>query len=282
MPRELSYLVCATPRSGSTLLCELLKDTGVAGRPEEYYEARAATGLPPHPGDFLRGAPPTGAGIRSDPTPPRAPEHSSLIGLHSYRDHLDRSFELGTTPNGVFGAKLMWGNLPDLQQLAGRLPEFARLGLYELLDALFGAPRYVWMTRRDKVRQAVSLWRALQTRSWRLEHSGEEHDPNTLQYSYEGIDHLVQVLRGDDAAWGAFFAAGDIDVLTLSYEDDLERDRTAAVRVVLDRLGVRPPDGWHAQEVLRRQADGLSEEWIAAYYREAAQHRGEASAAAVS
>ena len=30
-----SYLVCATERSGSTLLCELLAGTGVAGRPED-------------------------------------------------------------------------------------------------------------------------------------------------------------------------------------------------------------------------------------------------------
>jgi LPS sulfotransferase NodH len=28
-------IVCATQRSGSTLLCELLKATGVAGVPEE-------------------------------------------------------------------------------------------------------------------------------------------------------------------------------------------------------------------------------------------------------
>ena len=39
-----SYLVCATERSGSTLLCELLAGTGVAGRPEEYFEFLSATG----------------------------------------------------------------------------------------------------------------------------------------------------------------------------------------------------------------------------------------------
>jgi len=32
-----SYLICATPRSGSFLLCETLKDTGLAGNPEEYF-----------------------------------------------------------------------------------------------------------------------------------------------------------------------------------------------------------------------------------------------------
>jgi trehalose 2-sulfotransferase len=39
-----AYLVCATERSGSTLLCELLAATGVAGRPEEYFEFLSATG----------------------------------------------------------------------------------------------------------------------------------------------------------------------------------------------------------------------------------------------
>ena len=34
----LSYLICATPRSGSTLLCAALDDTGIAGHPEEHFE----------------------------------------------------------------------------------------------------------------------------------------------------------------------------------------------------------------------------------------------------
>src|SRR5690349_13000702 len=107
-----SYIVCATPRSGSTLLCELLKDTGVAGRPEEYFEARALTGVPPHPGDYLQNLPRTGAGIRDDARPPRAPEHSSLLGLASYSEHLSRTFRLGSTDNGVFATKLMRRHLP--------------------------------------------------------------------------------------------------------------------------------------------------------------------------
>ena len=46
-----SYLVCATPRSGSTLLCEALAVTGVAGRPYEFFEALPATGVPRRPLD---------------------------------------------------------------------------------------------------------------------------------------------------------------------------------------------------------------------------------------
>ena len=55
MTPAISYIVCSTQRSGSTYLCQLLTGTGVAGVPQEYFEARAETGLPPHPGYFLAG-----------------------------------------------------------------------------------------------------------------------------------------------------------------------------------------------------------------------------------
>lgn len=52
---ERSYLVCATPRSGSTLLCKALRETGVAGKPEEYFEALRSTGRPRRPDEYFAG-----------------------------------------------------------------------------------------------------------------------------------------------------------------------------------------------------------------------------------
>jgi LPS sulfotransferase NodH len=54
---ERAHLVCATPRSGSTLLCELLKEAGVAGRPEEYFETLRSTSCPRQPRQYFEGAP---------------------------------------------------------------------------------------------------------------------------------------------------------------------------------------------------------------------------------
>jgi trehalose 2-sulfotransferase len=274
--------VCATQRSGSTLLCELLKDTGVAGRPEEYFEACHDTGAPPHPGDYLEGLPRTGAGIRDDMTPPKAPPYSSLHGLSSYREHLERTFKLGTTPNGVFGSKLMWRQLPELRALASALPEYAGLETAELLESLFGEPAYVWVSRRDKVRQAVSMWRALQTRSWRHGGGGERPEDRELVYRFEGIDHLVRTFEAEDRSWQQFFAANGIDALAVSYEDDLERDRERSVRAVLDRLGLRVTAGSQAHEPLRRQSDALSDEWVAAYNCDRKQRDPGASSSAVA
>ena len=49
----ISYLVCATQRSGSTLLCELLRATDVAGVPDEYFERLRGTGLARQPRQYF-------------------------------------------------------------------------------------------------------------------------------------------------------------------------------------------------------------------------------------
>ena len=50
----LSYLICATPRSGSTLLCAALDATGIAGHPEEHFEVLLETGQRRQPRDYFQ------------------------------------------------------------------------------------------------------------------------------------------------------------------------------------------------------------------------------------
>ena len=213
-------------------------------------------------------------------TPPEAPEHSSLHGIEDYREHLERTFELGTTSNGVFGSKLMWDQVGELHALATALPEYAGLDTAQLLARLFGGPAYVWVSRRDKARQAVSMWRALQTRSWR--HGPEANAEREPVYRFEGIDHLVRSFEDDDRSWQEFFSANGIEALAISYEDDLENDLDRTVRAVLERLGLEVPTGWEARAPLRRQSDGLSDEWLAQYHRDRALRRSGADTATVA
>jgi LPS sulfotransferase NodH len=259
-----SYLVCATPRSGSTLLVESLKSTGVAGRPEEFFEARVRTGRPRTAAGYFRepGAPDIGD-ILGDPEKlGPAPDYSSLDGIDDYAQHLRRSFALGTTPNGVFGAKLMWMHLGDFREFAGRLPAFRGLSLEELLPAVFPRPRYVWVTRRDKVRQAVSLWKAIQTEAWRGDADPAAHEP---RFHREALDHLVRMLADHDAHWESFFTRAGIEPLAISYEDDLSDGPEDAVRRVLRHLDLSVPPDWQLPAHMSRQADERSERWVAQY-----------------
>jgi LPS sulfotransferase NodH len=255
-----SYLVCATPRSGSTLLCETLRATGVAGNPLEFFEAVPETGMPRRPLDYLAGLEdPEALGLIEGAPPHEPPPYSDLRGLASYSEHLEYVHRTGTTANGVFGAKVMWAHLVDLGRQVGSddLPA--------LVDTLFDSPRFVWVRRADTVRQAVSLWRAMQTQSWRAENEPAAGEP---RYSYAALHHLVELLGGHDAAWERFFAAaGGGRVLTLTYED-VASDLAGALRRTLDHIGVAPPPGaLDAVPNMRRQADERSDEWAAAYAR---------------
>jgi trehalose 2-sulfotransferase len=264
-----AYIVCSTQRSGSTYLCRLLASTGVAGNPQEYFEARAETGMPPHPSYFLAGLPRTGTGVRDDPRPIDAPEYSDLRQVDGWRAHLERTFRLGTTAHGVFATKLMWNQLSDVEQHATALPELVGLTGSELLERLFGAPSYVWIRRRDKVRQAISLWRALETGIWRLEHPNDDGGTPNLQYSFEGIEHLRRRLTADDEGWGRFFAGSKTEPLELHYEEDVEADPAGAVARVLAHVDVDVPPGWVPDSAMIRQSDGLNDAWQAAYDRDA-------------
>ncbi|MBV9606353.1 MAG: sulfotransferase [Solirubrobacterales bacterium] len=272
-PRQ-AYIICSTQRSGSTYLCRLLASTGVAGNPQEYFEARAETGLPPHPGYFLAGLPRTGAGIRDDIRPTDAPEYSDLRAVDGWEEHLERTFRLGKTENGVFGAKLMWNQLPDLEQHATAMPEFAGLDGSDLLERLFSGPSYIWLRRRDKVRQAISLWRALQTRAWRAEHPTAYGGRPTLSYSFQGIEHLRRRLSADDEAWGRFFLHSLIDPLELAYEDDVAPDPAGAVTRIVTLIGVALPHDWKPDGGMARQSDKLNDEWYDAYHRDATARLG--------
>lgn len=269
LPRpERSYVVCATPRSGSTLLCRTLTGTGVAGVPEEYFEARIDTGAPRRPSDHLRGANDLFLpALLSSDEPPEAPAYSALPAGEDYREHLRRTFARGTTPNGVFGTKIMWTHLEDFLPLARRLPELAGAPLGVVLRSLFGDARYVWVSRRDRVRQAASLWRAIQTQAWR---AGQQGAPAAEpRYSFAAIDHLRHRLAGHERAWLRCFAHERIEPLRLWYED-IAADLAGAVGTVLRHIDVplASSDGLNAPT--RRQADELSDAWVERYVRERA------------
>ena len=233
-----SYLVCATERSGSTLLCELLAGTGVAGRPEEYFEFLSETGRVRQPREYF----PTVA----DPSilellPPLQPPLPAVPWERRLADARER----GTTANGVFGSKMMWAYLDDF--LAHGEPE-------EQLGPL----RWVHVERRDTLAQAISLWRAVQTAQWRAEDRDADVEP---VFHAGAIAHLKRRLEAHAEAWRAWFAERGIEPLEIVYEAFAEQPRATICRV-LDHIGV-PSAGVDVPEPpMRRQSDGRSREWV--------------------
>ena len=262
----LSYLVCATPRSGSTLLCALLDQTGVAGHPEEYFEALRHSGVPRRPHEYFN--PERHANIIERLAFRELPDGivrsaNPLWDPSDYGRYLDWALERGTTGNGVFGAKLMWGYLGDFADLLRTIEGMADLPLPALLTRAFPGLRYIQITREDKVRQAVSLWKAVQTQAWRQddpEHVAPAAEP---VFSFRAINYLVRLLTAHDASWDAYFLGlGEPPQLKVTYEE-LAADPVPVVHRVLEHLGIPIPDPLELGSLqLSAQADELSEDWV--------------------
>ena len=206
MAPMLSYLVCATPRSGSTLLCHELDQTGVAGHPEEYFEALRHSGLPRRPHEYFD--PDRHANIverlafREMPDGTAAAP-SPLWHPETYDEYLTWALAEGTTPNGVFGAKLMWGYLGDFAELLRGIEGMTGRPLPELLARAFPGLRYVQITREDKVRQAGALWKAVQTQAWKREAGSETSSAVEPVFSFRAINYLVRLLTAHDCVAAA-------------------------------------------------------------------------------
>lgn len=259
------YLICATPRSGSTLLCEALTSTGLAGRPKEYFEALRSSGLPRRPREYFEEANIPGLNdllgeYSTLDTMPRQFAHGE-----AYRAYLSQVFEEGTTPNGVFGAKVMWGYLGDLVENLREIANDRDLSVPDLLASVFPDVQHIFTSRRDKLRQAVSLWRAIQDMTWSLEEDSEPRAAHELVFHFEAIDHLLKRNEAHERAWEGYFSENGIQPLSMVYEDFVEHYESTAISI-LQYLNIEIPESISFQQRrLRKQADALSEDWVARY-----------------
>lgn len=239
-----SYLVLATPRSGSTLLGQGLQATGLAGDPKEFFGHKMAFWM-------------------------------ERWGVSSLPDYAERLIVKRSTANGVFGAKLLYGQLVHLESIARLDATLAELPLAEVLSRLFPNPHLIWATREDKVRQAISWFKARQTgvwgqdagsdevklgRAWRL--GDEPLAPGELAFDYDGIAALVRQAEEEDAAIGRFIGESGLPSYRVVYEAFSPRYEEL-VFDLLRWLGVEPPDGLTiAKPRTVKLADDRTDEWV--------------------
>ena len=223
-------VICATPRSGSTLLCSLLRSSGVAGQPESWFRRQDRA-------DWAR---------------------AWGIGPGDWDSYLAAAIVAGTGGNGVCGLRLMWNMLGEL---VAELGGAAVADQAALLEQIFGPTAFVHLSRRDGVAQAVSRHRAEASGIWHLGIE-EAEVPGAVGYDFGRIAGYLDAVAAENVAWDGWFAANGIAPLRVFYED-LAADPGAVARLVLTHLGLEA-DG-PLQSPVRRMADATSAAWGARF-----------------
>jgi LPS sulfotransferase NodH len=250
-PPRRSYLVCANARTGSTLLGEALYRAGGFGCPLEYFHV----------------------GFR--------PAFEARWQTADDDQYLARLYERRVDPTGTFGVKFFW---QDLRQMATkRFPARAHLwqmdlcrdpgaaqavfdDVAEVIGLVCPHPRFIFLRRLDRLRQAVSTHVASVTSEWRSI-IGQECQPAVVpSYDHEAIRRAYENARRSDEYWERFFMHAKIDCHRVMYEDLSNRyqETLADLLKSFGREQQRPVPSPR----LRRQADGVTEGMVRRFLEE--------------
>jgi LPS sulfotransferase NodH/DNA-binding CsgD family transcriptional regulator len=227
-----SYIVAATPRTGSTLLCEGLVASRVAGNPQEVFE------------------------------PMWEAEWRAEVGVsvdESYGHFIEAAKRYGTRGD-VYGVKIQWMQVAPLARNSGfrGRPE-------DVLEHLFPGALFVHTVRRDRLAQSLSWFRAIETNEWWRWASAPPVKPPHLDA--DRVRALMLEIDRQQSEWLRYFHERGITALTVEYED-LASDWRGPIGRVLAFLGRDPAAAAAiADPKMIRQADDVTERWRRAMQR---------------
>ena len=206
---ERTLMICALPRSGSNLLCELIESTRRLGNPDEWLNQDrnrwncGRFGLPPD--------------TRIDAMIHKLQEETSTF-------------------NGVFSHKILMYSFTYLMESLREIPGNKRLDDRQLLGAYFPGLQLIYIKREDKLAQAISLLKAMQSAIWHNNaRTREQADP--IHFSWTAIHNLITDLEQQESQWERFIRKSGLPSMPVIYED-LIRDKRGVLNTVLSFTGV--------------------------------------------
>ncbi|MBE1282985.1 MAG: sulfotransferase [Rhodobacteraceae bacterium] len=242
MTRFRAFVICTSPRSGSTMLCKLLQETGVAGCPGSHFHR---TSLQAWLDSYNLHASSYGS------------EKQALTAIFA------AAIAKGSGNTGTFGLRLQQHSLSFfLQKLAVLYPEPS--GDQARLNAAFGPSLFIHLTRENKLEQAISRLKAEQTGLWHRNADGSELErlsaPRQPIYDAAAITAHVKDLTEADLNWNIWFTKQGIQPLRITY-DELSDAPTRVLAGVLKALGQDPAIAQNITPPTAKLSDEVSREW---------------------
>ena len=244
-PVKRTLIVASTPRCGSTMLCRTLWDSGRIGAPKEYFNPTQQRdwGL-----RFARSLP-----IRAAYGSLRGPT-TALLARLPWSDRRLRAYvrvlqDHRTGSDGWFAMKIHWHHFQRIFVRTEREP-----------SSFFGPVSWVHMTRGDRVAQAVSWARALQTGRW----SARQAEKRRPMYSRPLIDRTLRWIEEGEAGWDDWFVRHGVEPVRLTYEA-YTSDHALQTARVLQELGVSLDPNGVPTPPTRIQRDETNLRWRERY-----------------
>jgi LPS sulfotransferase NodH len=230
-----NYAICYVQRSGSTHLTSLLQNTGLAGKPADFFNAGYSKMPLEREQVFAR----TGA-------------HSIVSAAEQYAcrsvaDYLNIVAALTRSANGVFGVKM------DLCHMTILL----RRGLFWHPDWNW---KYIYLTRRNLLMQAISFYTASKTGLW----SSLSASDQVADFDERAIAENMLYLGDVMSRWECLFGVLGIEPLRIFYEE-IESAPSDTLAQCLRYIGVDcSPKPVPIESSYQKQRSSQADAWAAA------------------
>jgi LPS sulfotransferase NodH len=232
---SVNYAICYVQRSGSTHLTSLLQNTGVAGKPADFFNA----GYRDMPLERRQVFERTGAHSIAS-----AAERYSC---RSVADYLNLVASLTRSANGVFGVKM------DLSHSSILL----RRNLFWNTNWNW---KYIYLTRRDLLLQAISYYVASTTGLWSSLSIGQK----AVEFDERPIAEKMLYLADVMSRWECVFGVLGIKPLRIFYEE-IESAPEETLTRCLRHIGVEyTPRQAPIESSFRKQRTSQTDVWAAA------------------
>jgi trehalose 2-sulfotransferase len=208
----------------------------------------------PRSGSHLLSSLMSATGLAGKPEEHFNPWHMGLAGefpmdLIFQPEHVQQLIESTTTPNGVFGTKAQFTQVSNF------------VGM-QRLESLFPTPlQYIYIQRKDDLRQAISLARAVQTNRYMW----DQQEERTPTFNRQLIFQCMREIKIQEKGWEMHFFQNHIEPFRVIYEEFIQ-DTAAVIRSVLNYLGIEIPEGLIVPKPpIEKLADEVTEEWVREY-----------------
>lgn len=255
---SMDIVLCATQRCGSTLVVEDMRNTGVLGRPEEWFIPWKS-----HK---------TGQNWKA-----------ALAGIH----------KRARSENGVTAVKIMANQLSEIDTCLSTFAPSARQGLFPHVAETFADAVWIWLRRDDIVLQAISRLMAQQTG---INHatgkSDDKHFAGNLAkgydpaynshatYRYNAVLRQSTAITLENLTWRQFFETHAIKPIELVYETVVADEPMSHLDAMARAIGQPAPPPRKARRMVKL-ANEKNMEWRAQFFQDAVKNRFLPKAAAL-
>lgn len=213
LPPKIRYLICSSPRTGSTLLGQMLTDTQCAGDPLEYF----------NPGYFNE-----------------LQKRSKSNNLYKNIEFLEK---IRTSSNGVFG----------LQMHFSHLSQIFKNNKTELQNFINSFHKLIFIRRKNKIKQSISWHKASTSNEYSSidqDISGHsKYNCHPQEPVTEKIINLLNLITQQDIGWENLLAQ-KTNATIIYYEDLIENWDSECRRIINHII---PYEGKIPSMALRKQ-----------------------------